>query len=235
MSKSILIIVTSNAKMGATNRVTGIWAEELAVPYYALVDAGYTVDIASPKGGAAPLDPASLKKQGDNSQAVERMLADVAVMAKVTATHPTSTITAKNYDGVFLPGGHGTMWDMADDKGVKSLVEFFHQAKLPIAAVCHGVSGLVSAVDRAGKPIVADRKINSFTNAEEEAAGLTSVMPFLLETRLRDLGAKFESAANWQAFAVRDGHIITGQNPQSSHLAAEHFLAALSDVKTKVA
>ena len=235
MTKNILMIVTSNATMGATDRATGIWAEELAVPYYTLVDAGYKVDIASPKGGPAPLDPASLKKQGDNSPAVERMLADKAMMAKVTATHATSMIAPKNYDGVFLPGGHGTMWDMADDKGVKSLVEFFHEAKMPIVAVCHGVSGLVGAVDHAGKPIVAGRKINSFTNAEEEAAGLISAMPFLLETRLRDLGAKFEGAENWQAFAVRDDHIITGQNPQSSHLAAQHFMAALDDVKAKAA
>lgn len=235
MSKNILMLVTSNGSMGEGGRATGIWAEELAAPYYALVDAGHTVDIASPKGGPVPLDPGSLKPAGQNSPIVERLLSDKTAMQAIAATHLSSSVSAHDYDAVFLPGGHGTMWDMPNDVGVKAAVEAAFQAGKPVAAVCHGVSGLVSAMDAKGKPITAGRSVNSFTDAEEDAAGLTSAMPFLLETRLRELGANFESAPNWQPFAVRDGNLITGQNPSSSELVAQHLLDALAGSEAKAA
>jgi putative intracellular protease/amidase len=128
---------------------------------------------------------------------------------------------------VFFPGGHGTMWDLADDKSIKKIVEYADRNGMMIGAVCHGVSALVSAVRADGKPMVAGRRVNSFTDAEEEAAGLTKAMPFLLESRLRALGAQFEAGPNWQPFAVQDGHLFTGQNPQSSQLVANAILGSL--------
>lgn len=235
MKKKMLMIVTSNGKMGAMDRKTGIWAEELAVPYYSFADAGFAVDIASPKGGQVPLDPGSLKEAGQNSAPVDRMLADKGLMTAISATHKTADVDVKTYDAVFFPGGHGTMWDFADDKSIKAIVEYADRNHMMIGAVCHGVSALVSALREDGKPLVAGRRVNSFTDAEEEAAGLTQVMPFLLETRLSELGAKFEGAANWQAFSVQDGLLFTGQNPQSSELVAHAMLRSMNAKSGKAA
>ncbi len=235
MTRKLLMIVTSNGKMGAMDRKTGIWAEELAVPYYSFADAGFTVDIASSKGGQAPLDPGSLKEPGQNSVHVDRMLSDKSLMKAVSATHKAADVDVKAYDAVFFPGGHGTMWDFADDKSIKAIVEYADRNGMMIGAVCHGVSALVSAVRVDGKPLVAGRRVNSFTDAEEEAAGLTKVMPFLLETRLREQGARFEGAANWQAFSVQDGMLFTGQNPQSSELVANAMLGSFKAKSGKAA
>jgi putative intracellular protease/amidase len=235
MTQKILMVVTSNNVMGASGKPTGIWAEELALPYFAFTDAGFAVDVASPKGGAAPIDPASIKRAGQNSPSVDRMLRDAPVQKALAHTHRTADVNLAAYAAVFFPGGHGTMWDMATDAGTKAIVETADRNQLPVGAVCHGVSALVSARRADGLPFVAGRRINSFTNAEEDAAGLTSVMPFLLETRLRELGGQFESAANWKAFAVTDGMLVTGQNPQSSALAAEAILKLLADRRRKAA
>ncbi len=227
MSKKILFIVTSNAQMGASGKVTGIWAEELAAPYYALLDAGFEVDLASPKGGAAPLDPSSVEAAGSNSADVDRFLGDSQATQKTVNTLRAVDVNVANYDAVFFPGGHGTMWDLPVDAGVTKAVEAAFAANKVIASVCHGAAGLVTAKRADGQSIVAGKRVNSFTDAEEAAAGLTTVVPFLLETRLRELGGAFEGAANWQAFAVRDGNLITGQNPQSSTLVAKHVIDAL--------
>lgn len=227
MSTRILMIVTSNAVMGDSGKPTGIWVEELAVPYYRFIDAGIGVEIASPKGGAAPLDAASLKPAGQNDSLVERFLADANAQAKVRATHAVAAVNAAEFDAVFFPGGHGTMWDLPTDASVTQAVETAFAANKLIASVCHGAAGLVNAKRADGKSVVWGQRINAFTDAEEDAVGLTSVVPFQLERRLRELGAQFEGAANWQAFAVRDGQFITGQNPQSSDLVATHVLAAL--------
>lgn len=229
MSKHILMIVTSNAHMGDTGKPTGLWAEELAVPYYALVDAGHRVDLASPLGGPVPIDPGSLKPKGQNDATVERFLDDAEVQAKAAATQVVGNLSAAHYDAVFLPGGHGTMWDLPVDAGVTRAVETAFAADKIIASVCHGAAGLVSAKRADGKSILAEKRVNGFTNAEEDEVGLTGVVPFLLESRMQALGGKFESAANWQPFAVRDGQLITGQNPQSSALVAQHVLAALAE------
>lgn len=227
MTPRILMIVTSNARMGDTGKPTGLWAEELAVPYYALVDAGVEVTLASPAGGPAPIDPASVKPRGQNEAVVERFLADAALQARIAATPRASDFDGAQFDAVFFPGGHGTMWDLPVDAGVTRAVERAFAANKLIASVCHGAAGLVTAQRPDGQPIVKDLRVNSFTDAEEIAVGLEKVMPFLLETRLRALGGRFEGAANWQPFAVRDGQLITGQNPKSSHLVAQALLEAL--------
>jgi putative intracellular protease/amidase len=228
MNKRVLMIVTSNNRMGDSGKPTGIWAEELAVPYYQLVDAGVQVALASPAGGAVPLDPSSVKPAGQNHVAVDRFLNDATAQALVLATQKTSAVDASQFDAVFFPGGHGTMWDLPVDAGVTQAVEAAFAAHKLIASVCHGAAGLVSARRPDGKSIVHGLRVNSFTDAEEAAVGLTAVVPFQLESRLRELGGKFEGAANWQAFAVRDGQLITGQNPQSSALVAEQLLLALA-------
>jgi putative intracellular protease/amidase len=227
MSKKILFIVTSNAQMGAGGKATGIWAEELAAPYYALLDAAFEVDLASPKGGAVPLDPGSVKAAGSNSAEVDRFLNDAQAKQKTANTLRAADVNAANYDAVFFPGGHGTMWDLPVDAGVTKAVETAFAANKVIASVCHGAAGLVTARRADGQSIVAGKRVNSFTDAEEAAAGLTNVVPFLLESRLRELGGAFVGAANWQAFAIRDGNLITGQNPASSTLVAKHVIDAL--------
>jgi putative intracellular protease/amidase len=227
MSKRILMIVTSNSRMGDSGKETGLWAEELAVPYYALVDAGAEVVLASPAGGRAPVDAGSMKPAGQNHPGVERLMKDAAAQAKIETTQRAGAMDATKFDAVFFPGGHGTMWDLPGDAGVTRAVEqAFAHDKL-IASVCHGAAGLVSAKRPDGQSIVRGKRVNSFTDAEETAVGLQSVVPFMLESRLRELGGKFEGAANWQPFVVRDGLLITGQNPQSSELVAHEVLSAL--------
>jgi len=228
MSKRVLMIATSNAKMGDTGKVTGIWAEELILPYYTFTDSSLDVVIASPAGGAVPFDPSSIKAHGQNSAEIERFLADPVAQQKVTNTFTTASVAASEFDGVFFPGGHGAMWDLPKDAAVTRVVETAFAAKKIIAAVCHGLAGLVTARRADGQSILDGLRVNGFTNEEESAVGLTNVVPFALESRMRDLGGKFEKAANWQAYAVRDGQLITGQNPQSSVLVAQLVLEALN-------
>lgn len=227
MKPRLLMIVTSNARMGDSGPPTGLWAEELAVPFYALTDAGAEIVLASPAGGPAPIDPSSLKPRGGNSPAVERLLADSALMARIADTARVRDLDPQAFDAVFLPGGHGTMWDLPTDPGVIRAVELTWLAGRPVASVCHGVAGLLGARRPDGRPLVEDLRVNAFTDAEERAAGLDQVVPFLLESRLRELGARFEGAANWQPFVVEDGALITGQNPQSSEGVVRALLSAL--------
>ena len=226
--KKILIIVTSNNVMGKSGKATGIWAEELAAPYYAFIDAGLAVHLASPRGGAAPFDPSSVKAKGENQADVERFLADPAAQAAIAATQSVSDANMADYDAVFFPGGHGTMWDLPNDAAIASIVAHADASGKIIASVCHGAAGLVGAKRADGHAVVAGRRVNAFTDAEEAAAGLTDVVPFALESRLRELGGKFEGAANWAPFVVVDGKLITGQNPQSSALVAQEVLRALA-------
>ena len=227
MTSRILMIVTSNDRMGDTGKPTGLWAEELAVPYYVLADAGVEVTLASPAGGPAPIDPGSIKPVCQNDPVVERFLADAALQARIANTPKASTFDGADFDAVFFPGGHGTMWDLPVDDGVTRAVERAFAARKLIATVCHGAAGLVTAKRPDGHSIVKDLRVNSFTDAEEVAVGLEKVVPFMLETRLRELGGRFEGADNWQPFAIRDGQLITGQNPQSSHRVAQSLLEAL--------
>lgn len=224
----ILMILTSNSRMGDTGAQTGLWAEELAAPYYALTGAGAELTLASPAGGATPIDPHSVKPKGQNDVVVERFLADEALQARITNTPKVSDFDGAQFDAVFFPGGHGTMWDLPHDAGVTRAVERAFEAGKLIASVCHGAAGLATAKRPDGQSIVKDLRVNSFTDAEEAEAGFEKVVPFLLESRLRELGGKFEKAANWQSFAVHDGQLITGQNPQSSGKVAEMLIEVLA-------
>jgi len=222
------MVVTSHDKLGATGDKTGFWLEELASPYYVFRDAGATVDIASPRGGAAPYDPKSLDRAGSRPASVERFLADAEAKGRVEATARLDAIDAGAYDAVFLAGGHGTMWDLPDSAALARIVGAVHDRGGAVAAVCHGPAGLVRATARDGRPIVAGKTVTAFTNAEEEAVKLTGVVPFLLESRLRELGASFVAGPMWQPHAVRDGKLVTGQNPASSERAARLVLEAIA-------
>jgi putative intracellular protease/amidase len=224
----VLMIVTSHDQLGTTGKPTGIWAEELTTPYYALIDAGFDVTLASPKGGTPPFVADSVVvKPEDLDSTVKRFLADPVAMAKFNATHKTADMNAADFSAVMLPGGHGTMWDTATDAATARLVADSFNAGKPTAAVCHGPAGLVNALRTDGKSILLGKKVNGFTNLEETAAGLMEVVPFHLETKMRALGGVFENGPDWAPYAVRDGHLITGQNPASSALVAQHVVAAL--------
>ncbi|RZI84942.1 MAG: type 1 glutamine amidotransferase domain-containing protein [Rubrivivax sp.] len=235
MPRKILFITTSHTQLGNTGRQTGIWAEEVAVPYQAFTEAGYQVDIVSPQGGAAPFDPNSIKPKGQNSEPMERFLANAEAQSKVQHTAKLAETDLTPYDALFLPGGHGAMWDLPEDSHVTRAVEAFHAAGKVIAAVCHGVAGLVTAQTADGRSIVAGKRVNSFTDEEEEAAGLSAVVPFKLESRLRELGGRFEKAPNWASFAVHDGLLVTGQNPASSLRVAQLVLQTLGTTTAQAA
>jgi putative intracellular protease/amidase len=226
MSKRILIIATSVTQLGNTGKTTGVWAEELVAPYYEFVQAGAEVEMASAQGGPVAFDPASLEVSGEAKPLIDRFKADAQAQALALQSQKTAEVDVDRFDAVYFAGGHGTMWDLPTDSGVKRVVEAMYAKGKWISSVCHGAAGLVSACRADGKPIVQGHRINSFTNAEEDAVGLSAVVPFMLETRLRELGAVFESGANWQSFVVQDGHFITGQNPQSSVAVAQSLLKA---------
>lgn len=235
MSKKILFITTSHTQLGETGRKTGIWAEEVAAPYLVFTDAGYEVDLASPQGGPAPFDPGSIKPAGQNNAVLERFLKLETAQRKVAQTQKIEAVNVGNYDAVFFPGGHGAMWDLPNDSGVTRAVEQASAANKVIGAVCHGVAGLVTARGVDGRSVVADKRVNAFTNDEEQAAGLTSVVPFLLESRLIEQGGRFEKGPNWGSFAVQDGTLVTGQNPASSQRVAELMLQVLHAAQSQAA
>jgi putative intracellular protease/amidase len=231
----VLIVVTSHTQLGDTGRETGFYFDEMAAPYYALVDAGHTVDIASIQGGAAAHDPGSLKADvSERPAAVRRFLTDAAAMAKISNTIPVADARADQYRAVFLSGGHGTMWDFPTNEALAKLVGLVFDEGGIVASVCHGPAGLVGAKRADGQPVVAGLKISSFTDAEEAAVGATNVVPFLLETRLRELGAQFEGAPNFTDKSVRDGQLITGQNPMSVESVARLLVAALKGAVRQV-
>jgi putative intracellular protease/amidase len=225
----ILIVLTSHGDMGTTGRATGFYFEELAVPYWAFTDAGHEVHIASIAGGKAVHDPGSLKADvAARPASVQRFVADGSAMAKLEPTLAVAEVNPQDYAGIFLPGGHGTMWDFADNPALSRAVSGVYANAGLVGAVCHGPAGLVGAIKPDGTPLVASLRVNSFTDAEEEALGLTGVVPFALESRLRELGAKFEGAPNFTAKAVQDGRLITGQNPMSSAAVAALFVEGLA-------
>lgn len=225
----VLIVLTSHTKLGDTGRETGFYFDEMATPYWALTDAGFDVDIASIAGGTAPHDPGSVKADpAERPEPVARFLDNEAAMAKLTNTAAISDVDAARYDAVFLPGGHGTMYDFPESKALADVVSEVYSEGGVVGAVCHGPAGLVAATKGDGTPLVAGLRVNGFTDAEENAVGLTDAMPFLLESRLRDLGGRFEGTDNFQSHAVRDGRLVTGQNPASVQAVSELLLEALS-------
>lgn len=229
LTPKALIVVTSHEWVGDTKRRTGFYYDEMAIPYWALVDAGLQVEIASIKGGAAPHDPASIGEPGSRPAAVARFLEDADAVRKIKNTVRVEDVDSNGYDLVFLPGGHGVMWDFAQSDALARLVGAAWENSAVIGAVCHGPAGLISATRADGSPLVAGMRVNAFTDAEEDAVGLTHVVPYLLESRLRELGARFEAAPNFQPKAVRDGRLVTGQNPRSAGPVAEALLAALAE------
>jgi len=231
--KRILIAVTSHDKLGDTGNPTGFHLEELTHPYYAFKDAGHTVDIASVHGGEAPIDPNSRKPAGENAESAERFLNDEMAMAAIRQTLPLTEVNPDAYDGVYLPGGHGTMWDMPENETLAGLVSTFYLADKPVAAVCHGPAGLVGATTREGEPIVAGKRVNCFRDEEERKVELDGVVPFLLESKLKDLGAKVEGGEPFTSYAVRDGNLVTGQNPMSLERLSALFLEALRDAQVR--
>lgn len=223
MSAKILMIVTSHAELGTTGQKTGFWLEELAAPYYELLGAGASIDLASPLGGRPPADP---KSTSSEAAVVKRFLDDPTAVAKLDATKKLADVH-DDYDAYFVVGGHGVMWDLASSPELAKLLGAAYDAKKVVAAVCHGPAGLVLAKDAAGAPIVAGKRVAGFSNEEEEAVGLTGVVPFALETKLVALGGKYERGPKWGSFAVRDGALVTGQNPQSSAAVAKLVVEAL--------
>lgn len=217
---AILFVVTSHAVVGSTGKPTGLWLEELSTPYYIFQDAGYDVSLASVAGGAVPVDPRSVENLAAAPASVQRFMQDKEAQARLKETPAIASVDTAPYAAIFLPGGHGTMWDLPGSKPLALAVSEALEEGRVVAAVCHGPAGLVSATTKAGDPVVKGRTLSAFTDSEEEAVGLTRAVPFLLESRLRELGAKVQTAPDFQPFAVADDDLITGQNPASSEKVA---------------
>lgn len=229
-SIKVLFVATSQGKMGDSNYRTGVWLEELAAPYYVFTEAGFELTLASPAGGPVPLDPKS-ESIIMATQRSKRFLKDEEAMNFLSGSILLEEVKAADFDAVFLAGGHGPMWDIADNKTVKQLLEAFNSENKPIAAVCHGVVGLLPLQNGNGELIIKDKQLTAFSNSEEESAGLTKVVPFLLETKLISLGALYSKAANYVSHVVIDGNIITGQNPASSEDLAKKTAGLLKEAK----
>jgi putative intracellular protease/amidase len=211
----ILIVATSHEKLGDTNRKTGLWLQELAIPYYIFRESGAVITLVSPKGGRVPLDPKSESIIAASST-TKRFLKDPDAISMLLHSIPLGTQNAEGFDILFLPGGHGPMWDFPGNEYLKKLLEDFNRQDKLIGAVCHGVAGLLSPINSAGEPLVKGRQVTGFSNSEERASGLESVVPFLLESSLVALGAIYTKKPDFLSHLVIDGNIITGQNPASS-------------------
>ena len=227
MTKKILMVLTSHDELGNTGKKTGFWVEEFAAPYYAFIDAGVEVTLATPKGGQAPIDPTSTLEDFQTS-ATERYDGDDVAQAKIANTVQLSSLSEGDFDGVFYPGGHGPLWDLTDNTDSITLIESFLIAGKAVATVCHSSAALLNVKQASGDFAIKGKAVTGFTNSEEEAVQLTAVVPFLLEDELIKRGGEYQKAQDWHAFVVQDGLIITGQNPASSALAAEKLLAQLS-------
>lgn len=226
----ILIVLTSHSQLGETDEKTGFWIDEFATPYYVLVDAGATITIASPAGGQPPVDPKS-EAEDAQSLATQRFYTDFDAIDKVANSHRLSDVKASDFDAVFYPGGHGPLWDLATDKTSIQLIEDFYNTQKPIAFVCHAPAALVNVKSENGQPLVKGKNVTGFSDTEEEAVGLTKVVPFLLEQELKKLGAHYTKGKNWGSFVQQDGLLITGQNPGSSEAVAELLLKTLQGEK----
>lgn len=226
MSKKILMVLTSHDRLGSTGKKTGFWLEEFAAPYYVFRDAGVEVTLASPKGGQPPLDPSSDAPDAQSDD-TRRFRKDEAAQRALASTRKLSEVKAADYDAVFYPGGHGPLWDLAEDADSRRLIEAFAATGKPIAAVCHAPAVFRHTNGPDGKKLVAGKKVAGFTNSEEKAVGLTDVVPFLVEDMLKANGGKYEKGPDWGSYVVRDGMLVTGQNPASSGPAAEELLTLM--------
>lgn len=226
MAKKILMVLTSHADLGNTGEKTGFWVEEFAAPYYAFIDAGAEVTLASPEGGQPPIDPTSTladfetdaTKRYDNDSAAKTLMANTQILSEVNAS---------DFDAVFYPGGHGPLWDLVDNADSINLIETFIQQQKPVAAVCHASAAFLNIKDTDGNALVAGKKVTGFSNTEEAAVQLTDIVPFLVEDELIKKGGDYQKTDDWGVLALEDGLVITGQNPASSELAAKKLLTKL--------
>jgi len=221
---NILMVLTSHDQLGDTGKETGFWLEEFAAPYYVFKDAGAKVTLVSPKGGQPPLDPKSDAPDAQTA-ATGRFKADADARRALARTGKLADVKAAEFDAVFYPGGHGPLWDLAQDQHSLQLIQQMLHADKTVAAVCHAPGVLWRAKGADGASVVKDRSVTGFSNSEEEAAGLTQVVPFLVQDQLVESGGVYSKGADWQPFVVTDGALITGQNPASSEPAARALLA----------
>lgn len=223
----ILMVLTSHDKLGDTGRKTGFWLEELAAPYYTFKDAGAEIVLASPKGGQPPLDPKSNEPEFQ-TDLTRRFEADAAANAALASTVRLDSVSQAGFDTVFYPGGHGPMWDLAEDPVSIKLIESVFAAGKPLGIVCHSPGALRHVRAPNGRPLVEGKKVTGFANSEEEAVGLTKVVPFLVEDELKRLGGIYSKGPDWQPYVLTDGLLTTGQNPASSGPAAKVLLQQLA-------
>ena len=226
-TQKILMVLTSHAELGNTGEKTGFWIEEFATPYYAFKDAGLEVVLASPSGGQPPIDPKS-ELADFQTPATVRYDADSETQKVVANTLVLTEANVADFDAVFYPGGHGPLWDLTENNDSIQLIEDFLAANKPVAAVCHAPAVLLNVKDKSGEYAIKGKAISGFTNGEEAAVQLTGIVPFLLEDELIKRGGDYQKVDDWHAFAVQDGLIITGQNPQSSELVAQKLLSQLN-------
>ena len=224
----VLFVLTSHSELGDTGKKTGFWVEEFAAPYYVMVDDGVDVTIASPKGGQPPIDPKS-EAPDAQTEATKRYYADEPLKEKLASTKVLADVNEADFDAVFYPGGHGPMWDLYNDAHSIALIQNFWSAGKPVAAVCHAPSALLNVKDDKDEPLVKGKKVTGFTNTEEEAVQLTDVVPYLLEDELKAKGGEYSKGEDWGSYVVKDGMLITGQNPASSEAAAKELLAVLKE------
>lgn len=224
---NILMVLTSHGQLGNTGEKTGFWLEEFAAPYYVFRDAGVKVTLASPKGGQPPLDPKSDQPEFQ-TEFTERFHADEEARAALANTHPLAEIKAGDYDAIFYPGGHGPLWDLAEDKHSIKLIESFYAAGKPVGAVCHGPAVFRHTRVHA-RSLVHGKSVTGFSNSEEAAVQLTEVVPFLVEDMLKAHGAHYSKRGDWEPYVVVDGKLVTGQNPQSSIETAETLLGFVKE------
>jgi len=222
----ILMVLTSHDQLGDTGKKTGFWLEEFAAPYYAFVDAGAEVTLVSPKGGQPPLDPKSDEPDAQ-TDATRRFAQDTQAQKVLADTFPLGEADPYDFDAVFYPGGHGPLWDLAEDTDSKTIIEAFYAANKPVAAVCHAPGVFKNVKSPDGDSIVKGKKVTGFTNSEEEAVGLTDVVPLLVEDMLKANGGAYSKGPDWGSYVVEDGHLITGQNPASSEAAAQALIKRL--------
>jgi len=222
----VLMVLTSHDQLGDTGKKTGFWLEELAAPYYVFKDAGADITLASPAGGRPPLDPKSSEADAQTDD-TRRFEADDAAMKQLSETVKLADVKAADFDTVFYPGGHGPLWDLAEDETSIALIESFIAADKPVALVCHAPGALRHVKTADARPLVEGKRVTGFTNTEEEGVGLTDVVPFLVEDELKAKGGNYSSGPDWGPYVLEDGLLITGQNPASSAPAARTLLDAL--------
>jgi|SRR5579871_3723865 len=230
----VLIVLTSHDQLGNTGRKTGFWLEELAAPYFVFRDAGVEITLASPKGGQPPLDPKS-SELANRTELTTRFEKDAAANAQLAKTLRLDSVRQEDFDTLFYPGGHGPMWDLAEDKNSIKLIESFITVGKPVGIVCHSTGALRHVKAPDGKFLVQGKEVTGFTNGEEQYMGLTKVVPFLVEDEMLRLGAIFSKTADFTSHTVKDGLLITGQNPHSSGPAARRLMAAVRDAAASAA